>query len=102
MAFTDTERLVGDAAKDQAARNPENTVFDAKRLIGRRFEEETVQSDIKHWPFAVKAKQGKPVVEVEVKGEKREFNAEEISAMVLQKMKETAETYLGHTVKVGA
>ncbi|EGT36488.1 hypothetical protein CAEBREN_14120 [Caenorhabditis brenneri] len=99
VAFTDTERLVGDAAKDQAARNPENTVFDAKRLIGRRFDEETVQSDIKHWPFKVKAKQGKPVVEVEVKGERREFNAEEISAMVLQKMKETAETYLGHTVK---
>lgn len=99
MAFTDTERLVGDAAKDQAARNPENTVFDAKRLIGRRFDEETVQSDIKHWPFTVKGKQGKPVVEVEVKGEKREFNAEEISAMVLQKMKETAEAVLGHSVR---
>ncbi|UMM10446.1 hypothetical protein L5515_000217 [Caenorhabditis briggsae] len=99
VAFTDTERLVGDAAKDQAARNPENTVFDAKRLIGRRFDEETVQSDIKHWPFAVKQKQGKPVIQVEVKGEKREFSAEEISAMVLQKMKETAETYLGHNVK---
>ncbi|CAI2309520.1 unnamed protein product [Caenorhabditis sp. 36 PRJEB53466] len=99
VAFTDTERLVGDAAKDQAARNPENTVFDAKRLIGRRFDEQTVQSDCKHWPFAVKGKQGKPVVEVEVKGERRQFNPEEISAMVLQKMKETAETYLGHTVK---
>ncbi|PIC42903.1 hypothetical protein B9Z55_009827 [Caenorhabditis nigoni] len=99
VAFTDTERLVGDAAKDQAARNPENTVFDAKRLIGRRFDEETVQSDCKHWPFGVKGKQGKPVIEVEMKGEKRQFNPEEISAMVLQKMKETAETYLGHAVK---
>uniref|UniRef100_A0A1I7TEY6 Heat shock protein 70 n=1 Tax=Caenorhabditis tropicalis TaxID=1561998 RepID=A0A1I7TEY6_9PELO len=99
VAFTDTERLVGDAAKDQAARNPENTVFDAKRLIGRRFDEETVQSDCKHWPFSVKGKQGKPVIEVELKGERKQFNPEEISAMVLQKMKETAETYLGHSVK---
>ncbi|PIC38284.1 hypothetical protein B9Z55_010344 [Caenorhabditis nigoni] len=99
VAFTDTERLVGDSAKDQAARNPEHTVFDAKRLIGRRFDESTVQEDCKHWPFTVKSKQGKPVVEVEVKGEKRQFNPEEISAMILQKMKETAETYLGHAVK---
>uniref|UniRef100_A0A8R1I4D3 Uncharacterized protein n=1 Tax=Caenorhabditis japonica TaxID=281687 RepID=A0A8R1I4D3_CAEJA len=99
VAFTDTERLVGDAAKDQSARNPENTVFDAKRLIGRRFDESTVQTDIKHWPFAVKSKQGKPVIEVELKAERKQFNPEEISAMVLQKMKETAETYLGHTVR---
>ncbi|KAF1761568.1 hypothetical protein GCK72_009824 [Caenorhabditis remanei] len=99
VAFTDTERLVGDSAKDQAARNPENTVFDAKRLIGRRFDESVVQEDCKHWPFTVKEKSGKPVVEVEVKGEKRQFNPEEVSAMVLQKMKETAEKYLGHPVK---
>uniref|UniRef100_A0A8R1EAN1 Uncharacterized protein n=1 Tax=Caenorhabditis japonica TaxID=281687 RepID=A0A8R1EAN1_CAEJA len=99
VAFTDTERLVGDAAKAQSTRNPENTVFDAKRLIGRRFDESTVQTDIKHWPFAVKSKQGKPVIEVELKAERKQFNPEEISAMVLQKMKETAETYLGHTVR---
>ncbi|CAI2357604.1 unnamed protein product [Caenorhabditis sp. 36 PRJEB53466] len=99
VAFTDTERLVGDAAKDQAARNPENTVFDAKRLIGRRYDEATVQADMKHFPFAVKSKQGKPVIEVELKGERKQFNPEEISAMVLQKMKETAETYLGHAVQ---
>ncbi|CAB3402132.1 unnamed protein product [Caenorhabditis bovis] len=99
VAFTESERLVGDAAKDQAARNPENTVFDAKRLIGRRFDDPTVQADMRHFPFAVKNKNGKPVVEVEVKSERRQFNPEEISAMVLQKMKETAETYLGKTVK---
>ena len=99
VAFTDTERLVGDAAKDQAARNPQNTVFDAKRLIGRRFDDQTVQSDMRHFPFAVKNKGGKPVVEVEYKAEKRQFLPEEISAMVLGKMKETAESYLGHPVK---
>ncbi|CAB3403441.1 unnamed protein product [Caenorhabditis bovis] len=99
VAFTESERLVGDAAKDQAARNPENTVFDAKRLIGRRFDDATVQADIKHFPFAVKSKNGKPVIEVDVKSERRQFNPEEISAMVLQKMKETAETYLGRSVK---
>ncbi|CAI5448659.1 unnamed protein product [Caenorhabditis angaria] len=99
VAFSETERLVGDAAKDQAARNPENTVFDAKRLIGRKFADSTVQQDMKHFPFAIKSKNGKPVIEVEMKGEKREFNPEEISAMVLGKMKETAETYLGHQIK---
>ena len=99
VAFTDTERLVGDGAKDQAARNPQNTVFDAKRLIGRRFDDEQVQSDLRLLPFAVKNKGGKPVVEVEYKAERKQFMPEEISAMVLGKMKETAETYLGHPVK---
>jgi len=99
VAFTDTERLVGDAAKDQAARNPESTVFDAKRLIGRKYDEQSVQSDIRHFPFGVKNKAGKPVIDVEFKGERKQFNPEEISAMVLGKMKETAETYLGHSVK---
>ncbi|GMT24792.1 hypothetical protein PFISCL1PPCAC_29203, partial [Pristionchus fissidentatus] len=100
VAFTDEERLVGDAAKDQAARNPHNTVFDAKRLIGRKFAEETVQSDMKHWPFKVVNRVGKPVIEAEFKAEKKQFTPEEISASVLTKMKDTAEAYLGHTVKV--
>ena len=71
VAFTDTERLVGDAAKNQAAMNPENTVFDAKRLIGRRFTDSSVQSDMKHWPFTVVNDNGKPKVQVEHKGEKK-------------------------------
>lgn len=99
IAFTDTERLIGDAAKNQVALNPHNTVFDAKRLIGRRFEDHTVQSDMKHWPFKVISDGGKPKIEVEYKGESKQFTPEEISAMVLVKMKETAEAYLGKTVK---
>ncbi|CAD5226938.1 unnamed protein product [Bursaphelenchus xylophilus] len=98
VAFTDTERLIGEAAKDQAARNPENTVFDAKRLIGRRFDDETVKKDMKHWPFKVLQKDNKPIIEVEFKGEKKQFRPEEISSMVLTRMKETAEAYLGHKV----
>jgi L1 cell adhesion molecule like protein len=100
VAFTDTERLVGDAAKNQVAMNPENTVFDAKRLIGRKFSESSVQSDMKHWPFKVISKgDDRPYVEVRFKGEKKQFAPEEISAMVLEKMKETAEAYLGGKVK---
>ncbi|GMR49077.1 hypothetical protein PMAYCL1PPCAC_19272 [Pristionchus mayeri] len=99
VAFTDEERLVGDSAKDQAARNPQNTIFDAKRLIGRKFGDETVQSDMKHWPFTVINRGGKPVIEAEFKAEKKQFMPEEISASVLTKMKETAEAYLGHPVK---
>jgi L1 cell adhesion molecule like protein len=98
VAFTDTERLIGDAAKNQAAMNPKNTVFDAKRLIGRKFDDEEVISDAKHFPFKVKAKEGKPVIEVEFKGETKTFTPEEISSMVLTKMKETAENYLGNTI----
>ena len=75
--------------------NPTNTVFDAKRLIGRRYDDPTVQSDKKHWPFEVISDGGKPKIEVEYKGEKKLFQAEEISSMVLTKMKETAEAYLG-------
>ena len=100
VAFTDTERLVGDAAKDQAARNPDNTVFDAKRLIGRRFQDSDVQADAKHWPFRlVSGRDAKPCVQVELKGEQKTFSPEEISAMVLTKMKETAEAALGAKVR---
>ncbi|OXU24666.1 hypothetical protein TSAR_002427 [Trichomalopsis sarcophagae] len=99
VAFTDTERLIGDAAKNQVAMNPANTVFDAKRLIGRRFDDEKIQSDLKHWPFRVVNEGGKPKIEVEFRGERKRFNPEEISSMVLTKMKETAEAYLGSKVK---
>jgi len=98
VAFSDTERLIGDAAKNQAAMNPANTVFDAKRLIGRKFEDQVVQSDMKHWPFRVVSDGGKPKVQVEHKGEEKTFSPEEISSMVLVKMKETAEAYLGQKV----
>jgi len=74
VAFTDTERLIGDAAKNQVAMNPKNTVFDAKRLIGRKFTDSTVQADMKHWPFTVVAKpDGRPAVEVDFRGEKKVF-----------------------------
>jgi heat shock 70kDa protein 1/2/6/8 len=98
VAFTDSERLIGDAAKNQVAMNPDNTVFDAKRLIGRRFDEASVQSDMKHWPFTVSNDSGKPKIVVEYKNEQKTFYPEEISSMVLVKMKETAEAYLGKTV----
>ena len=97
-AFTDTERLIGDAAKNQVAMNPNNTIFDAKRLIGRKFDDSTVQADMKHWPFSVVNASGKPKLKVEFKNEEKQFTPEEISAMVLGKMKETAEAYLGHKV----
>merc|ERR1712107_9161 len=100
VSFTDTERLVGDAAKSQAAMNAKNTVFDAKRLIGRKFTDASVQSDMKHWPFTVKSGQGgTPTIQVEHKGETKSFKAEEISSMVLSKMKDIAEAYLGKEVK---
>ncbi|XP_033220513.1 heat shock protein 68-like [Belonocnema kinseyi] len=99
VAFTDTERLIGDAAKNQVAMNPANTVFDAKRLIGRKFDDPKIQSDIKHWPFKVVNEAGKPKIQVEFRGEVKRFNPEEISSMVLTKMKETAEAYLGGSVK---
>nr|QKY59635.1 heat shock 70 kDa protein cognate 4-2-like protein [Neoseiulus barkeri] len=98
VAFTDTERLIGDAAKNQVAMNPSNTVFDAKRLIGRRFDDSAVQSDMKHWSFDVVNDGGKPKIKVEFKGETKTFFPEEISSMVLVKMKEIAEAYLGSTV----
>merc|ERR1719230_691443 len=92
--------MIGDAAKNQAAMNPHNTVFDAKRLIGRKFSESATQSDIKHFPFKVIAKDGdRPCIQVEYKGETKDFFPEEISSMVLVKMKEVAEAYLGNEVK---
>jgi len=100
VAFTESERLIGDAAKNQVAMNPHNTVFDAKRLIGRRFQDPAVQDDIKHFPFKVICKDGdKPAIEVKFKGESKIFAPEEISAMVLTKMKEVAESFLGKEVK---
>ena len=84
VAFTDAERLIGDAAKNQVSMNPENTIFDAKRLIGRKIDDTSIQNDMKHWPFRVIAKDGgKPHVQVEFKGEQKTFSPEEISAMIL-------------------
>merc|ERR1712232_892601 len=85
VAFSDAERLIGDAAKNQATLNPANTVYDAKRLIGRRFTDATVQHDMKHWPFDVVSADGKPNIQVIASGEKKTFSPEEISAMVLLK-----------------
>jgi len=99
VAFTDTERLIGDPAKNQVAINPTNTIFDAKRLIGRKFEDSSVQADMKHWPFTVIDASGKPKLEVEYQNETKQFTPEEISSMVLTKMKDTAEAYLGSDVK---
>merc|ERR1719482_229065 len=100
VAFTDTERLIGDAAKNQVARNPENTVFDAKRLIGRKFTDQIVQADMKLWPFKCSSGAGdKPMIEVSYMGEDKKFHPEEISSMVLTKMREIAEAYLGKEVK---
>lgn len=98
VAFTDDERLIGDAAKNQVAANPKNTVFDVKRLIGLKYEDRSVQRDMKHLPFSVVNNDGKPGVEVTVKGEKKIFTPEEISGMILGKMKQIAEDYLGKKV----
>ena len=100
VAFNEQERLIGDAAKNQASLNPENTVFDAKRLIGRKFNESSVQNDIKNWSFSVIGdSNGKCLINTEFKGEKKQFHPEEISSMVLVKMKEIAESYCGEEVK---
>lgn len=104
VAFNESERLIGDSAKNQQVFNMANTVFDAKRLIGRKFNDPEIQKDIPHWGFKVTSSSnnsgsGNPLINVKYKGEDRTFTPEEISAMVLTKMKETAETYLGHQVK---
>ncbi|XP_002468091.1 heat shock cognate 70 kDa protein [Sorghum bicolor] len=100
VVFTDDESLVGDAAVNQAAFNPTNTIFEVKRLIGRRFRDNSVQEDIKLWPFKVVAgRQDRPTIVVQHEGKERQLMPEEISSMVLAKMRETAEVYLGKTVK---
>lgn len=100
VAFTKTERLIGDAAKNQVGRNPENTVYDAKRLIGRKFDDPIVQKDMKLWPFnVVKGTDNKPLIQVKFKDKVEQYHPEQISSMILTKMKDTAEQYLGGTVK---
>ena len=99
VSFTDDERLIGDAAKNMASSNPINTIFDAKRLIGKKFDDPTVQSDMKHFSYTVSNKGNKPLIEATYKGEHKTFTPEEISSMVLLKMKEIAESYLGKPIK---
>jgi len=100
VAFTNSERLVGEAAKNQYASNPTNTIFDAKRLIGRKFTDDSIQNNMKHWSFKVSPDvDNKPKINARYMDEDKKFNAEEVSAMVLQYMKTTAENYLGHPVK---
>ncbi|EXX79662.1 uncharacterized protein OCT59_009093 [Rhizophagus irregularis] len=99
VAFTNTVILIGDAAKNQASMNPQNTVFSVHRLIGRNFNDQDVQSDMKYWPFKVLNKNGKPVINVEYKGKRKYFTPEEILSMILIKMKEIAEAFLGTQVK---
>jgi heat shock protein 1/8 len=100
VSFTDDERLIGDAAKAMASTNPTNTVFDAKRLVGRRYDDPVIAADRKHWPFTVRDNgQGKPIIAVQHKGEEKTYQPEEISAMVLTKMKTTAEAFLGLPVR---
>ena len=99
VAFTDKERIIGDGAKNQSSANPENTIFDAKRLIGRKFDDNTLQSDIKQFPFNVIDKDNLPVIQANYKKELKNFRPEEISSMVLTKMKEIAESFIGESVK---
>lgn len=99
VAFTKESILVGEGAKNQAQLNPSNTVYDAKRLLGRPYDDRILQSDIKNFPFKVSGKENKPLIEVEAHESERAFSPEQISAMVLKKMKEVAEAYLGRTIK---
>ena len=99
VAFTDEERLVGEAAKNQASANPKRTIYVVKRLIGRKFDDKEVQRDLKWVPYDVVSKAGKPYVSVEMAGAAKQLSPEEISAMILTKMKEVAENYLGQDVK---
>ena len=100
VSFSDAEKLVGDAAKNQSTMNPKNTVYDTKRLIGRKYTDDVVQKDVKHWAFAVSGdKDNKPLINVKYKNEDKTFHPEEVSAMVIQRLKETTESYLGHELK---
>jgi len=100
VSFTDEEKLVGDAAKSQSTMNPKNTVYDSKRLIGRKFDDAVVQEDAKLWSFSVSGdKNNKPLINVQYKNEDKQFHPEQISAMVIQRLKETTEAYLGHPLK---
>jgi L1 cell adhesion molecule like protein len=98
VSFTSEERLIGEAAKTAAANNPSNTVFDAKRLIGQKYDDPKVQSDLKHLSYMVLNENNKPMINVDFRGESKTFSPEEISSMILIKMKETAEAYLGENV----
>ena len=100
VSFNSEERLIGSSAKSQSSQNPENTIFDAKRLIGRKYSDPLLQSDIKHFPYTVKSdSDGKPVIEVSYKNELKTFKPEEVSSMVLSKMKEIAEAYMGEDIQ---
>ena len=100
VSFTDDEKFVGDSAKSQSTMNPKNTVYDAKRLIGRKFDDESVAEDTKLWSFKVTSdKDNKPLINVNYKKEEKTFHPEQISAMVIQRLKETTEAYLGHPLK---
>ena len=99
VAFTDTERIIGDAAKNQIANNPLNTVFNAKRMIGRKFDDPILQSDMNHWPFKVVDDGGKPMIKVEYKNEVTTFLPEEILSMVLSKLRKSAKSYLGASAR---
>lgn len=98
VAFNETERLIGNSAKNQVGLNASNTIFDAKRLIGRKFTDSTVQDDMKFWPFKVISQESKPFFKVNYKNEEKTFSPEQISSMILVKMKEIAEAYLGERV----
>ena len=98
VSFTEEERLIGDAAKSLVSSNPSNTVFDAKRLIGQKFNDKNLQNDMKYFTYNIINKEGKPYIDVEFRKERKTFSPEEISAMVLLKMKEIAEAYLGESV----
>lgn len=95
IAFTDEERLIGEAAQNMASTNPESTIYSIKRLIGRKFEDKSIQEDMKYLPYKIVNSEGKPYIQSMVKGEKKVFSPEEISAMILGKMKSIAESYLG-------
>jgi L1 cell adhesion molecule like protein len=100
VSFGDTEKLVGDAAKNQSTMNPKNTIYDTKRLIGRKFTDDVVKEDVKLWSFSVSGdNNNKPLINVKYKNEDKTFHPEEISAMVIQRLKETTESYLGHPLK---